>query len=267
MQRIASRHNERLRDVARLIASSRERRKSRRCVLEGAHLIEVYATRVGPPETLVVVDDAVDDPAIAALIARVPSAHALLVSRALFEEIGSMPADVGVLAVVEPPSARGASTAADFCLLLEDVQDPGNVGTMIRTAAAAGADQVILSRHCAFAWSPKALRAGQGAHFLTTLIEGVDAHAWAHAFRNGGGRVVASVVNGASSLYDVDLRGRVALAIGSEGQGLSRELVALSDQQVTIPMAKGSESLNAAAAAAVLLFEVVRQRYARPRPP
>ena len=264
MQRIASRHNERLRDVARLIASSRERRKSRRCVLEGAHLIEVYVERVGAPETLVVVDAALNDPAIAALTSRIPSSHALLVSRTLFEEVASMPADVGVLAVVEPPSARGASSPGDFCLLLEDVQDPGNVGTMIRTAAAAGADQVILSRHCAFAWSPKALRAGQGAHFLTTLVEGVDAHVWVHDFRNAGGRVVASVVKGASSLYDADLRGRVALAIGSEGQGLSRELVALTDHQVTIPMAQGSESLNAAAAAAVLLFEAVRQRRARP---
>jgi TrmH family RNA methyltransferase len=264
VQRIASRHNERLRDVARLIASSRERRKSRRCVLEGAHLIEVYTARVGSPETLVVADDALDDPVIAALAARVPSSHAFVISRALFEEIASMPADVGVLAVVEPPSAQGRSSG-EFCLLLEDVQDPGNVGTMIRTAAAAGADQVILSRHCAFAWSPKALRAGQGAHFLTTLIEGVDAHAWVRDFRNRGGRVVASIVNGASSLYDVDLRGRVAVAIGSEGQGLSRELLALADQQVTIPMANGSESLNAAAAAAVLLFEAVRQRRAHPR--
>ncbi len=259
MQRIASRHNERLRDVASLIASSRERRKSRRCVLEGAHLIEVYAARVGVPETLVVVDDALRDPAMAALVAGVPSMRVLLISRALFEEIASVPADVGVLAVVEPPTARNVAPG-NFCLLLEDVQDPGNVGTMIRTAAAAGIDQVVLSRHSAFAWSPKALRAGQGAHFLTTLIESVEALQWTRGFRENGGRVVASVVKGASTPYDVDLRGRLAIAIGSEGRGLSPALVALADQRVTIPMANGSESLNAAAAAAVLLFEGVRQR-------
>jgi TrmH family RNA methyltransferase len=134
---------------------------------------------------------------------------------------------------------------------------------MIRTAAAAGVEQVLLSRHCAFAWSPKVLRAGQGAHFLTTLIEDVDLGAWVRAYRASGGRVLATVVTPATPLHRVDLRGRVAVAIGSEGAGVSEELLALVTQRITIPMAPGSESLNAAAAAAVVLFEAVRQRAAR----
>jgi TrmH family RNA methyltransferase len=133
---------------------------------------------------------------------------------------------------------------------------------MIRTAAAAGVDQVVLSPHCAFAWSPKALRAGQGAHFLTALVEDADLAQWSARFRAAGGRVVAAVVTRAPSLHRADLRGRVAIAIGSEGQGLSKSLLAAADQRVTIPMAPGSESLNAATAAAVLLYESVRQRTA-----
>jgi TrmH family RNA methyltransferase len=261
VQRITSRHNERLREVARLVGSSRDRRKSGRCVLEGAHLIEVYCDCVGPPDTLIVVDEGVDDPEIARLIARVPPSHAFTISRALFSEIATLPPDVGALAAVEAP--RPANVApGDYCLLLDDVQDPGNVGSMIRTAAAAGVDQIVLSPHCAFAWSPKALRAGQGAHFLTTIIEDAELEDWAARFRASGGRVIATVVTGAANLYAVDLRGRVALAIGSEGRGLSAAVLALADARVTIPMARGCESLNAAAAAAVVLFEGLRQRSA-----
>lgn len=263
MQRITSRQNERLREVARLVESSRDRRKSGRCVLEGAHLVDVYTARVGAPETLVVVDDRLDDPALAQLVARVPPSRVLALSRALFSDLATLPPDVAALAVVTAPRAAPAAPG-NFCLVLEDVQDPGNVGSMIRSAAAAGVDQVVLSRHCAFAWSPKALRAGQGAHFLTTLVEGADLEAWTDAFRAAGGHVVATVVDTAPSLYATDLRGRVALAIGSEGTGLSRALQAKADLRVTIPMAPDSESLNAAAAAAIVLFEAVRQRVSPP---
>jgi TrmH family RNA methyltransferase len=257
--RIESRHNERLREVARLVASSRERRKSGRCVLEGTHLVDVYRARVGVPETLVVVDDRIDEPEIARLVAHTPPVRTLVVSRKLFAEIATSPPDVGVLADVGTPRAKPHGPGT-FCLLLEDVQDPGNVGSIIRTAAAAGVEQVLLSRHCAFAWSPKVLRAGQGAHFLTTLVEDVDLVAWAAAFRRHGGQVSATAVAGGTPVYRADLRGRVAIAIGSEGRGLSDALLAVADQRITIPMAAGSESLNAAAATAVALFEAVRQR-------
>jgi TrmH family RNA methyltransferase len=197
------------------------------------------------------------------LIARVPSSRTIAVTRTLFAEIATLPADVGVLAVVATPRPR-LPPPADFCLLLDDVQDPGNVGSMIRTAAAAGVEQVLLSPHCAFAWSPKVLRAGQGAHFLTTLVEDVDLAAWIASFRATGGRAIATVVVGATPLYRADLRGRVAIVIGSEGGGLSESLLGVADQRITIPMVSGSESLNAAAAAAVVLFEAVRQRSTGP---
>jgi TrmH family RNA methyltransferase len=259
VHRIASPRNERLRDVARLIASSRERRKSGRCVLEGAHLIGVYCERVGAPEMLVVVDDALDDAEIAQLAKRVPPTRTFAVSRALFSQMATLPSDIGALAVVSAPRTT-PSTDGTFCLLLDGVQDPGNVGTMIRTAAAAGVDQVVLSPHCAFAWSPKALRAGQGAHFLTALVEDADLAQWIARFRGAGGRVVATVAAGAPSVFESVLTGHLAIAIGSEGQGLTASLLAAADQRVAIPMAPGSESLNAAAAAAVLLYESVRQR-------
>lgn len=257
MQRVSSRKNPRLAEAARLVASSRDRRKAGRCVLEGEHLIRVYLDRIGAPETLVVVVDAADDPRIAALIARVPPSDVIAVPAALFDEVGSLPAAAGAMAVVRTPQST-LPPPGRFHLLLDDVQDPGNVGTILRTAAAAGVEQVLLSGACAFAWSPKVLRAAQGAHFLTHIIEDVDLRAWAEEFRARGGHVAATVVRDGADLYAAPLPWPLAVIVGNEGTGISPSLLAAADHRVTIPMPGGMESLNAAGAAAVVLFEAVR---------
>jgi TrmH family RNA methyltransferase len=258
MQHATSRQNARVREAARLIASARERRKSGRCVLEGAHLVSVYAQRYGTPETLLVTDEALAQPEVLAL-AECFGNRTLIVSAKLLSELALLPADVGVLAVV--PVVRPApGPAADLCLLLDDVQDPGNVGSMLRSAAAAGVGQAMLSRHCAFAWSPKVLRAGQGGHFHLAIHEDVDLAAWARAYRDGGGEVVGTVARGGDDLYATRLTGRVAIALGNEGAGLSAAVAEVVTRRVTIPMPGDIESLNVAAAAAVCLFEVLRQR-------
>jgi TrmH family RNA methyltransferase len=258
MHRVTSRNNPRLAEAAALLSSSRERRKAGRCVLEGVHLIGVYADRVGTPESLVIVEERVNDPEFRALASRVPERDVIVVPSAVFAEVSTLPAAVGALAVVATPAPL-LPPASHFHLLLEDVQDPGNVGAMLRTAAAAGVEQVLLSKNCAFAWAPKVLRAGQGAHFLTTIVEDVDLVAWSRAFRRSG-QVIATVAGGGSDLYATRIPPRVAIAIGNEGAGLSAALLKESDARVTIPMPGGAESLNAAAAAAVVLFECVRQR-------
>jgi len=259
MTRASSLANPRLKEAARLIASSRDRRKSGRCVLEGAHAIESYLSRIGAPETLIVAEDAAGDAAIASLVARVPPARTLAVTRAMLAELTTLPPDIGAIAIVTTPLAT-PQPPADFCLLLEDVQDPGNVGSMLRSAAAAGVAQVYLSRSAVFAWSPKVLRAAQGAHFHLAIYEDVDLVAWSRDYRRSQGVVLASVVSGGESLFTARLPRRLALAIGNEGAGLSAPLADMSDLRVTIPMPGGTESLNAAVAAAICLYECVRRR-------
>ena len=264
MLRVTSRHNPRLAAAAALINSSRDRRKTGRCVLEGDHLIGVYLERVGTPETLVVVEDRLVDPRFAALVARMPERDVIGVPATIFADISTLPAAIGALAVIVTPTVAPPPPAA-FHLLLEDVQDPGNVGAILRTAAAAGVEQVLLSKQCAFAWAPKVLRAGQGAHFLTTIVEDVDLVAWARGFRRWG-RVIATVASRGDDLYAQSFPPRVAFLIGNEGAGVSSALLSEADARITIPMPGGAESLNAAAAAAVVLFECVRQRRARVEP-
>jgi len=263
MQRVTSRQNPRLREAIGLVASARDRRKAGKCVLEGEHLVGVYVERHGAPETLIVADEALARPATRAL-AEAHAGRTLVVTSRLLSELTALPAGVGLLAVV-PTLRPPAAEAHDFCVLLDDLQDPGNVGSILRSAAAAGVGQALLSKGCAFAWSPKVLRAGQGAHFCLDIYEDVELPAWAAAYRRDHGEVVATVAAGGGGLYDARLAGRVAIAVGNEGAGLDPALVAEATQRVTIPMPGGMESLNAAAAAAVCLFECVRQRRAPPR--
>ena len=257
MLRITSAQNARFRDASRLIESSRDRRKTGKCVLEGEHLIAVYAERVGMPESVIVSEDALRRPAIEALVRRIDPV-VVVVPATLFARLASLPAGVGMIAVVPTPRAEPQGPD-DFCVLLEDVQDPGNVGSILRTVAAAGADRLVLSRGCAFAWAPKVLRAGQGAHFLLAIDEGVNLAAWCARFARTEGRVIATLARGGASLYDTPLTGRVAMVFGNEGAGISAELQRHVSTAVTIPMPGGMESVNAAAAAAICVFERVRQ--------
>ena len=257
MLRVTSRSNARLKEIARLVASSRDRRKAGKCVLEGEHLVGAYAQRHGAPETLLVTETFARRESARAIVERFDPI-AIVVPDAVLEDIGGLPAGVGMLAVVSTPGA-GDRIEGDFVLLLEDVQDPGNVGSMLRSAAAAGCSDALLSPHCAFAWSPKVLRAGMGAHFQLAIHEGQDVPAWSRAFVSRGGQVVAMDGDAETSLYRAKLVRPLAIAIGNEGSGLSQAMRHAATARVSIPMASGVESLNAAAAAAVVLFECVRR--------
>lgn len=255
MPHITSPNNPRLKEAARLVRSAHERRRSGLCVLEGEHLLETYISRYGAPQSLIVTE------AYAQHILVRKLAHEIkpyIVDDALFKTIASLPPAVGMLAVVAPPKAD--SLSGNFNLLLEDIQDPGNVGTILRSAAAAGVTHVILSKNSASAWSPKVLRAAQGAHFLLNIVEDVDACAWVENFRSEGGIAAATVVNNGSNLFRTDLTATpFTLMMGNEGSGLSKDLLTHADIQLTIPMPGGTESLNVASAVTIVLFERVRQ--------
>ncbi len=225
-------------------------------MLEGEHVIAAYCERYGAPETLIVVESALDRDGIRKLLETVPAARCLVVTESAWPEFAQFPWGLGAMAVVTAPRPEYRESAG-FCLLLDGIQDPGNVGSILRTAAAAGVEQVFLSSQCAFAWSPKVLRAGQGAHFHLQIFEDIDLVEWAHGYR---GTLVAAVAAEGEPLFGVDLMPPVAIAIGNEGAGLSDALRSAATRSVTIPMPGAFESLNAAAATAVCLFECVRQR-------
>lgn len=256
MKTITSADNPRFRALLKLAQSSRDRRSAGLSLLDGIHLVAAYVEHAGSPDEIVLSRSGAEDAEVRGLLAGQGINEALLLSDALFRQLSSVASPTGIIAVVPTPRVPVPDRLTGSSVWLEDIQDPGNVGSILRSATAAGIDTVCLSRHSVHAWSPRVLRAGMGAHFSLRIIEGVDLQALAQRYS---GTIVATAVDQGVPVFDADLRGDVALLLGNEGAGLSPGLAALARQTVHIPMPGRAESLNVGAAAAVCLFERVRQ--------
>lgn len=257
---ISSSANPQFKSLRQLARSSRERRRSASMLLDGPHLLACYLARVGVPSLVAVSAEAIERPEIADLLRRCDSTRVLVFSAGLFAQLAPVEHPVGIVAVAPIPELATTAALGRSSVLLDGVQDPGNVGGIIRTAAAAGVEQVLLSAGCADPWAPKTLRAGMGGQFIVAVRSGVDLAAALEGF---GGSAVVTVARGGRAPQEVDLTGSTAFLFGGEGAGLRDALQARADYRVTIPMAPGVESLNVGAAAAVLLYERVRQLAAR----
>jgi len=256
MKLIRSRDNPFFKGLKRLAESGRERRKAGRTLLDGVHLVEAYEAVHGPVETLVVSESAL---AAGEIAAYVEGREVVVLADSLLRDLGLVDTPSGLLAVVAMPTATLAVDREKDAVLLDGVQDPGNLGAILRTAAAAGVGQALLGPGCASAWSPKVLRAGQGAHFALAIHEDADLGAFMADYR---GTTAVTCLDDATPLYDASWEGSLAWVFGAEGQGVSPELVAAARLRIKIPMPGAVESLNVAAAAAVCLFEALRRKLA-----
>ena len=194
-------------------------------------------------------------PEVHQLIEAVEPRRVFLLADELFDEITQVETPEGVTAMVDIPRLE-TNTPDDFRVVLDGVQDPGNVGGLLRTAAAAGATSAYLAKGCADAWSPKSLRGGMGAQFALPVRERMDLVAALSDFK---GSVIATSPHAKKSIFEVDLTGPVAMIFGGEGRGVGEDGLGMATQLVHIPMARSVESLNVAAAAAVCCFERLRQ--------
>ncbi len=255
MKQITSRDNPTFRQLRALAESGRERRKQNRTLLDGMHLVAAWCRHYGLPELLALSRSGAENAEIRRFLEEHPQAPAILFGDALFGELSPVAAPTGILALVPIPASAPAGKGSR--VLLDAVQDAGNLGSILRSAAAAGIEDVFLGAGCAQAWSPRVLRAAMGAHFGLRLHE----HApLAGSLGGFAGKIVSASLRAHTSLYEIDLRGPVAWLFGNEGAGLSPELEALASDAARIPMPGATESLNVAAAAAVCLFEEVRQK-------
>ena len=259
MRRIASRDNAHYKALLKLARSSRERRKSGRVQLDGMHLIAAYEQHYGTPEEVLVSESGAERTENARYLESRASLAVTRMGDALFDALAVVDTPSGIMAIVAPPQPACSLDHDRDAVLLDGIQDPGNLGSILRSAAAAGFRQILLSDDCAQVWSPKTLRAAMGAHFQLELHEHGDLPGFLTAFR---GQSVATVLAGSSSLYSAALRQPLAWVFGSEGLGVRPAVAAAADLRLCIPMPGSSESLNVAAAAAVCLFETLRRRQA-----
>lgn len=255
MEIIRSRQNPLVKQLIKLAEKRRERVSTHQTLLIGTHLVGAALAANWPLLRLLVCEGEDRRPEIASLVAQA-SCPVLSLAPELFAEIEQAPSTSGLMAQIPLP-APAPLRQSGCCLLLEGIQDPGNVGAILRTAVAAGVDQVWLTPGCADIWSPKVLRAGMGAHFLLQMKERIDLDM---ALSNFPGPILVTTLQDATSLYEVALPESLVLAFGSEGRGASPALVAHATAHVRIPMAGPVESLNVAAAVAICLFERHRRR-------
>ena len=258
MKHIVSRDNVHFKALKKLCLSGRERRKTGQTVLDGMHLIESYVQHVGALDEIVVSESGLQRREIVRYLEGSRAENAInVLSDELYADLATVETPSGIMAVAaQPRSVRGLNQEID-ALLLDGIQDPGNLGSILRSAAASGFRQVLLSSDCAQVWSPKTLRAGMGAHFLLDIHESCDLPAFLGGYR---GQAIVTALDATVDLYFLDLKQAVAWVFGNEGQGVRADVAESTSLSVRIPMSGATESLNVAAAAAVCLFETLRQR-------
>jgi TrmH family RNA methyltransferase len=262
MKRITSRDNPTFRQLRVLAQSSRERRKQGKTILDGIHLVSAWFERFGPPELLAVSDSGAQRGEIHAWLSAHPQAVPHVLGDPLFKEVSPVDTPAGILALVSIPQPPQKIAIQCSCVLLEAIQDAGNLGSILRTSAAAGVADIFLGPGCAQAWSPRVLRAAMGAHFLLRIHEHAVLEQVIGSFS---GISLSTQLDAKSTIYDMDLTGPIAWVFGNEGSGLTAATAAATRKAVRIPMPGKVESLNVAAAAAICLFEEVRQKSLGPR--
>ena len=254
---IRSRHNATVKRLHALLRNARDRQQEQRTVLEGVHLAQAWLQQGLPIELIVVAESAFTNAEVQALLTPALRQQCVVLDDAIAAQMSLLESGADIFLLVQSVQASLEQFQQRDCVVLEAVQDPGNVGSILRSALAAGVTNALLGAGCASAWAPRTLRAGMGAQCAMKIIETPDL---LEALQSLQTPVLATTLQAPQTLYAADLRLPLAWVFGNEGQGVSSALLSVVNKTVTIPQNPAIESLNVAAAAAVCLFEMRRQR-------
>ena len=263
MERISGRQNATVKRF-RALARSRASTGTDDVLLEGAHLVGEALDSGLQIDLLAFSETAAREP-LAQLLHRAERSGSpiVIVADAVFDAVSPVRRPAGVVAIARlAPSGidEVLTKAPQLVLALDGVQDPGNVGAIIRAAEACGATGVIVSGGCADPFGWKALRGSMGSTLRLPVAAGLSLGEAIEAARRAGLRVIATAPRGGTRLAHCDLRGPAVIVLGGEGPGIPDAVLAAADERVTIPMQPPVESLNVAVAAALVLYEASRQR-------
>jgi TrmH family RNA methyltransferase len=262
VERIGSRQN----PIVKQFRAAAERSDGT-LLLDGAHLLE-EALDCGVEIAIVALRDELSDGAAGLLARRAGArgARVVGVSAQVLDAISPVRTPSGIVAIARRRAASLDAALAhppQLVLVLADIQDPGNVGAIVRAAEGCGATGIIAGRGSADPFGWKALRGSMGSAFRLPVVPDQPLEDAIESVRDRGIRVVATVPRSGTPLPQSDLRGPTAVILGGEGGGLPDMLLAMSDERVTIPMQPPVESLNVAIAAALVTYEAARQRRSR----
>lgn len=256
---LQSKDNPKLKLLRSLIEQSAARKKHALTVLEGAHLLESYLASNQQPQSIFTSESGFVHPENQAALCQA-RCDIFIIAESTYNSLSTLTHSTALMSVIRTPRASQSWNAHLDSLVLDQIQDPGNVGTLLRSAAAVGIKQVICSAGTASLWSPRVLRAAMGAHFSLDLFENISYPQIRTGFSIP---IFATSSHQPTSIYQLDLRSPLVWVLGNEGQGVDPALLQHA-QAVTIPQPGGQESLNVAVAGSVCLFEMSRQRLTLP---
>ncbi len=252
---LESKDNAKIKHLRGLIELNSARKKHQQTVLEGTHLCLAWLQQQKKIFSLFTTEQALENSELQQVF-ELHQGHIFVISEVLYKDLSTLGTTLPCLAIIDLPQNPAQIDFTQDTLILENVQDPGNVGTLLRSAAAANIKQVICTQGSASLWSPRVLRAGMGAHFSLVCFENIQLEDILPQFKIP---VFVTSSHRSTSLYSKDLTQACVWILGNEGQGASNYALEHAEA-IAIPQPGGQESLNVAIAGSICFFEMVRQR-------
>ena len=263
MQVITSKDNELIKHIKKL-KDKKERDLSNEYIIEGIKLIQEAIQENAKIKQIIICDDCEKTESIPKdLMYEIAKQECIYVTNKIFETITEVMNPQGILAIIEKQSKEiQIDDKQDIILALDDIQDPGNLGTILRTADSIGLTQILVSKRTADCYNPKVVRSTMGAIFRVKIIECEDLVKTLKEIKKHKFEIVVSSLQTDNSIYDINYHKKV-IVIGNEANGVKKEIQDLADKKIKIPMLGKTESLNASVATGIILYEYVRQKLAK----
>lgn len=260
MQVITSKDNEVIKKIRKL-KEKKYRELNKQYIVEGIKLIEEAIEEKVKIDTIIVCEDCVENHSIdQKLLYEIAKYNCIYVSEKVFNFITEVTNPQGILAIIQRENIQEEiDYTQDMIVVLEGIQDPGNLGTILRTIDSVGLNQIIVSNKTADAYNSKVVRSTMGAIFRVNIIEVEDVIKTLKEMKKHKFKIVATSLQTNESMYDIDYQKKV-LIIGNEANGITKDIMEVADIKVKIPMLGKTESLNASVATSVILYEYVRQK-------
>lgn len=260
MQVITSKDNDVIKNIRKL-KDKKYREAENKYIIEGIKLIEEAIEENAKLDTVVVCEDCVQNHTIEQkILYEIAKYNCIYVSEKVFNAVTEVNNPQGILAVVKKDKREEEiKYDEDMIVVLDGIQDPGNLGTILRTVDSVGLHQIIVSEQTADAYNPKVVRSTMGAIYRVNIIVSHNLVETLKEIKKHKYKILATSLQTEKSIYDIQYQKKV-LVIGNEANGVSKEILEMADEKVKIPMLGKTESLNASVATSVILYEYVRQK-------
>ena len=261
MQVITSKDNEIIKNIKKL-KEKKYRDQTGQYIIEGIKLVKESIEEKANIQKIVLCEDCENDGSIEkSLMYEIAKYDCIYVSKKVFDSITDVNTPQGILAIIKRKelNEQEISYKEDLIVVLDGIQDPGNLGTILRTVDSVGLSQIILSEKTADPYNPKVVRSTMGAIFRLNIIQSNNIIETLKSIKKNKFKLLATSLENSESIYNIDLN-KKAIIIGNEANGVSKEVFDIVDEKTKIPMLGKTESLNAAVATGVILYEYVRRK-------